>query len=167
MALDVLVYYTDELDTLYDGDATTRINHMFAVTNQIFADSGVYASFSPVKLVKISYSGVLQSPALSELASGGGPFVGVDTLRYEQGADLVTLIHQSLPNDSSCGIANLNDPRNFSRGWGTYSVNAANCPDYVMAHEFGHNLGTLPTLRHWLRWLMPPQARVTVITMFT
>ena len=39
-AIDVLVVYTKGAATLYGGDPTTRINQIFQVTNQIYAEIG-------------------------------------------------------------------------------------------------------------------------------
>lgn len=39
--IDVLTFYTEEYADIYDGDPTTRIQHLFTLSNQILADSEV------------------------------------------------------------------------------------------------------------------------------
>ncbi|NQZ11704.1 MAG: hypothetical protein HRT35_31520 [Algicola sp.] len=142
--IDVLVLYTAGVVALYNSDHQTRINHLFAVTNQIYIDSGVLIQVNPVVTELTEYSDTIRSePALQSMTNQTDPaFINIHNRRFEVGADTVMLMRPSISGDL-CGAAwgngdsgLLGDYRNYM-----YSTVSINCDDTVTAHELGHNMG--------------------------
>ncbi|MFT4926607.1 MAG: hypothetical protein ACI8WB_002705 [Phenylobacterium sp.] len=141
--VDILVVYTTGANDLYGGDAQTRINHLIAVSNQIYTDSGVLLQINALAMDEVSYSDSATSDvALNAITNGSGTLSGIETRRVALGADMVVFM-RPYANDGSCGIAWVNG-NNGSVGNSAshmYSHTSINCSDYVNAHEMGHNMG--------------------------
>lgn len=141
----VLALYTPAVAQRY-ADPLLRAEHLFNVANDAISDSAIDLDLNLVALVPVEYpdSGDLAN-ALDDLTFGRHPALAdVASLRNQHQADLVTLLHP-YANDGRCGIAwvtgfgtdgNLSGAAEFG-----YSVVAASCSDYTLAHELGHNLG--------------------------
>mgnify|MGYP006167103903 CR=1 FL=1 len=54
--IDVLVVYTNGVANLYGGNPTTRINQLFQVSNQIYADSGVDLEIRVAATLQVNYT---------------------------------------------------------------------------------------------------------------
>ncbi|MGJ8690097.1 MAG: reprolysin-like metallopeptidase [Gammaproteobacteria bacterium] len=148
--IDVMALYTAGANSLYGGQAQTRINHLIAIANQIYADSGVQITLRPVYHGLVAYSDATDMEAgLKALTSkSASAFAQVDGLRNTYGADVVMLFRPQGKELDRCGLANLG-------GFGTqgdmvssdekqyaYSTVAIDCPvSSVVAHELGHNMG--------------------------
>ncbi|MBB5209456.1 reprolysin-like metallopeptidase [Chiayiivirga flava] len=150
-SLDVLFVYTEGFAARYPGSAAaTRLNHLVAIANQVFANSHADLALRAVGMDRIGYTDRNDNGlALEHLRDAGAGLgvVGMETVaarRAATGADLVTLIR---PHDveirGSCGIAFLftgqaSEGFNvLSDGFDSWSL----CDDQVFAHEVGHNLG--------------------------
>jgi hypothetical protein len=146
--VDVMVLYNNAANELYGDDAATRINHLFDVSNQIYADSGVNMRLRLVHTELVSYEvGYSTTTAVGHLTEQSHPaFNDVPALRQSYGADLVVLM-RPYSFDGLCGLA-------WIGGYGTdgdftapdekdygYSVVSIDCGTYVLAHELGHNMG--------------------------
>ena len=142
-----LVFYTESLNSLYE-DTDLRIQHLFNVTNDILQNSGLDIEIEPVHLEQVDYpDGFEITTALDDITDAQHPaFSNVRVLRDQVAADIVVLF-RPYANDGYCGYA-------WIGGYGTdgdfshpaepsyaYSAVAANCSDYTLLHELGHNLG--------------------------
>lgn len=148
--IDVLVVYTQGTADLYGGDPTTRINQIFQVTNQIYADSGVNLEVRLAGLLKVNYTDdnsaetALQDITYNRVAA----FNGVNAAREEYKADMVILYRPYKNSHGSCGVAwvggqgtNGNFPSAQYKGFMYSHIAINSCGDYVTAHELGHNMG--------------------------
>ena len=148
--VDVLALYTQGANTLYGGQAQTRINHLIAIANQIYADSGVHITLRPVHHAQVSYQDSIDmDTGLQALTTKSDPaFAQVDTLRSIYGADVVMLFRAQGAELDRCGLANLGgfrtqgDMLSSDEKRYAYSLVAIDCPvSSVVAHELGHNMG--------------------------
>ena len=134
--IDVLALYSQGVPNLYDGDATTRIRHLFTLASAIYQDSktGVKLRLVGMQQVDIDESSE-NSRVDSELS---------EELAKQHGADLIALIQPSVSGSGICGRAFL----------GGYAANGdvsfsyvpmarvfANCGAGTFAHEIGHLMG--------------------------
>ncbi|MDZ4262858.1 MAG: zinc-dependent metalloprotease, partial [Pseudomonadota bacterium] len=146
-AIDVLVVYTDGVAALYGGDPTTRINQIFQVTNQIYADSGIDIEVRVAKTMKVSYTDDnAAETALNNITfNQHAAFSGVAAAREQYKADMVIFYRPYKASHGSCGVAWVGGNNGaMSAGYKAYmfshvAINA--CGDYVTAHELGHNMG--------------------------
>lgn len=153
--LDVLFLYSQGFSTRYPGSATaTRINHLIAVANQVFANSGLSLAVRSVGMDASAYpdSEGSNQTALSRMrealrgnsAGSHAAFGNLRQRRSSSGADLVVLLRPAdIETRGSCGIAYLfardaNSAVNVTNdGFSSWSL----CGDEVLVHEIGHNLG--------------------------
>lgn len=145
--IDVLVVYTDGVAALYGGDPTTRINQIFQVTNQIYADSGVNLEVRVAKAMKVAYTDDnAAETALNAITFNQDvAFSGVSAAREQHKADMVVLFRPFKQIQGSCGVAWVGGSNgSVSAGYKGYMyshVAINSCGDYVLAHELGHNMG--------------------------
>ncbi len=142
--VDILVVYSTGANTLYNGDAQTRINHLIAVSNQIYTDSGVFIQINALAMDEVNYPDSFNSETgLRDITSGShSALTGVANRRAAIGADMVVFF-RPYAGDNTCGIAwvNGNNGTVANSSGGMYSHTSINCADYVNAHEMGHNMG--------------------------
>ena len=147
--IDVLVVYTQGTADLYGGDPTTRINQIFQVTNQIYADSGVDLEVRLAGSLKVNYTDDnAAETALSDITYNRvAAFNGVAAAREQYKADMVILYRPYKNSHGSCGVAWVGGGANgdFSsphyKGFMYSHIAINSCGDYVTAHELGHNMG--------------------------
>lgn len=148
--IDVMVLYTPGANALYGGHAQTRSNHLIAIANQIYADSGVHITLRPVYHGQVQYSeNATMDAGLTALTSKTDPaFAQVEALRSTYGADVVMMFRPQGAERDRCGLANLGGFRTqgdmFSSNEKSYAYStiAIDCPiSSVVAHELGHNMG--------------------------
>ncbi|WP_052417081.1 reprolysin-like metallopeptidase [Cellvibrio mixtus] len=144
--IDVLVVYTDGTAALYGGDPATRINQLFQVTNQIYADSGVDLEVRVAKTMKVSYTDDnAAETALNAITfNQDAAFSGVAAARDQAKADMVVLYRPFKPIHGSCGVAWVtgnNGSVAAYKGYMFAHVAVNSCGDFVTAHELGHNMG--------------------------
>lgn len=134
--IDVLVLYDKKVQDSY-SNVTTRVNHLFAVSNNIYRDSQLEVKINAIKILLYD---VQNFPALDEISRSSE----VRALRKQYNADTV-LLYQINPDGEYglCGVA-------YSAGAyeekyqyieAMYSNVAINCPSDSTAHELGHNMG--------------------------
>ncbi len=148
--IDLLTAYTS-------GVSPTRIKHLVKLANNAFNNSGVSISLRIVKMVNVSYTITNDnSNALTDLTYSNKQLNGIEQLRNQYKADLVTLVRPfRYPAQDSCGIAWLGGANgsNFHSitGFSVVSDGANNgyyCSNYTLAHEIGHNLGSAHDRAH-------------------
>ncbi len=142
-----LALYTESLNAIY-SDTDLRIQHLFNVTNDVLQTSGVDIEIEMVHLEQVDYpDGLGMITALDDVTTAQHvAFANVSTLRDQVAADIVILF-RPYANDGYCGYA-------WIGGYGTdgdfthpaepdfaYSAVAADCSDYTLVHELGHNMG--------------------------
>jgi hypothetical protein len=138
-SIDVLVLYDNEVLAAYPN-VTSRVNHLFAVANNVYRDS--YLNIR-VNAKKILFFDAQTHPALNEIACSQE----VNVLREQYKADTV-LIYQVNPDGSfgQCGVAfgatSYDVPSQYRAAM--FAQVEINCPVDTTAHEIGHNMG----LRH-------------------
>ena len=147
--IDVLVVYTKGAANLYGGDPSTRINQLFQITNQIYADSGVDVQIRVSDTMEVDYTDDNSGEtALNNITfNQHAAFNGVAAARERAKADMVIFYRPFMKSHGTCGVA-------WVGGKGTNGVINANhkpymsahvainsCGDYVTAHELGHNMG--------------------------
>ena len=137
------------------SSALARVEHLFAHTNNIFELSGVSA-----KLVLSSYSevgnddGALISgeevDQLDLLLEFKAPFEQARSFYEDDKSDVIMTFAEYDDEDTACGVAAgraLIDQNTFNGRETSISdkfnffVVGINCPDSVLAHEFGHIAG--------------------------
>lgn len=148
--IDVLVVYTQGTADLYGGDPTSRINQIFQVTNQIYADSDVDLEVRVAGTLKVNYTDTNSAEtALSDITYNRvSAFSGVAAAREQYKADMVILYRPYKESHGSCGLAwiggqgangNLSSAQHKGFMFSHIAINS--CGDYVTAHELGHNMG--------------------------
>jgi len=161
--IDVLIVYTPNMVTRLGSVANVRarMDHLIALTNQSYIDSGIAASLRFVRMEAVSYSDTTDNnTALYEISGTNGSsavtipatLTPVAGWRNTYGADLVLMLRGYVnASHGSCGVAWLSVSRwsgsiysspDFgygvvSDGWdGMYG-----CGEYTFAHEVGHLFG--------------------------
>lgn len=134
-----------------DFPTLTRINHLVALTNQAYIDSGIHARLRLVRTQEVDYPDTLtNNQALNAITSSQAPhFSGVGAMRDYHGADLVALLRPFVhPDQGSCGVAWM--PSSFGPGTAAYGYSVSSdgssggwfCHEHTFPHEIGHNLGS-------------------------
>jgi hypothetical protein len=137
-SIDVLVLYDSEVQAAY-SDVNARINHLFAVSNNIYRDSRLNIT---IHAKAILFYDAQSHPALDEIATSST----IQSLREQYQADTV-LIYQVNPNGEvgQCGVAygssSYAQVSHFKHAM--YAQVEINCPTDSTAHEIGHNMGLL------------------------
>lgn len=148
--IDVLAVYTQGGAAAYGGDPTTRINQLFQMTNQIYKDSGVDLEIRLVGTQAVDYTDDnTADQALNDITKvSNSAFSAVAAKRDALKADMVILYRPYKQVQASCGLAWVGGGGNggdlTNPGWKAYMFShiAMNtCPDFVTAHELGHNMG--------------------------
>lgn len=151
--IDVLAVYTTGAADAYQGDPTTRINHLFQVTNQIYQDSGLDIEIRLVKTMKVNYLDDNGGDvALRDITyARNDAFKDVAKVREQVKADMVILYRPFTSAHGSCGQAwivgggsngDFSNPDYKQHMYSHIPLNS--CGDFATAHELGHNMG----LRH-------------------
>ncbi len=151
--IDVLAVYTNGAADAYQGDPTTRINHLFQLTNQIYQDSGLEIEIRLVKTMMVNYTDANGGDvALRDITyAQNDAFKDVAKVREQVKADMVILYRPFTSAQGSCGQAwivgdgsngNFNNADYKKHMYSHIPLNS--CGDFSTAHELGHNMG----LRH-------------------
>lgn len=156
--LDLLILFTDGLAARLGSGLSVRLDNLVALSNQAYIDSGVSMKVRMVGAKQIAYTDANNNnTALSELLGGQvEAFKTVKSLRDTLGADLVTVIRPfNASKQVSCGVgyiggANLTPIKYYAN----YALSVVSdgrdvnggssyCTDYTLAHEMGHNMGSM------------------------
>jgi hypothetical protein len=149
--IDVLGLYTTDLVALRGSvsAAKTEFTHLIAVANQAHIDSGSVVRLRLVATQQTNYpANSFNDAALSALQANALPDgLDVRALRDASAADLVAMLRPYHDGDYSCGIANLGaaslHPETASADTGFSVSDTGSCGPLVLAHELGHNLGSM------------------------
>ena len=135
--IDVMASYDLRYADLYDGDATTRIQHLFVLANSILDNSGVDVQFRPVGTVPLREAEGYHDGRSRDLEQ--------IRQRDRHGADLVVWF-EGTPEGGVCGRAPLGGLR--TRGYFVEQENNLHravvfggCTARTLAHEIGHLMG--------------------------
>lgn len=143
----VLGIASDSLDALFT-DVAFELQHQINTANDILTANQVDVELVMDYIERVDYpDGYSAETALEHVTFGNHPaFAQVAAIRAARRADLVVLF-RPYAGDGQCGFAwiggygkngDFSDPAEADFG---YSVVAANCSDYSLLHEVGHNLG--------------------------
>ena len=144
--IDVMFLYNAGVERATGGDVQALIDHRVAVTNKIYADSGLNVAIRSVHAKKVSTSDTETSVSvLKRLTSNLGEFASISEERKKHGADMVTML-RPYALDRSCGVAWIGGygTRGNMAGFKNYMyshVSITACGSHVLAHELGHNMG--------------------------
>ncbi len=157
--VDVLVLYSPGFVTDKGGvaQAQAAIDHLMALTNQAYLDSGVAMQIRKVGAEQVSISDTTtNSSVLSALTNGTGAFSNIKARRDALGADLVSMVRPFYNQyHSGCGIAWIGGYNGSSMSGSSangYSVVSEGkdragsgwyCDVTTFSHELGHNQGLM------------------------
>lgn len=148
--VDVLGLYTDDLVTLRGSvsAAETEVTNLFAIAHQAHVDSGTDITVRLVGLRRVTSDPMRSNrTVLDDITQNRIKGVDLVALRDSLAADLVALVRPHGEANGSCGVAWLGGgellPEWTSPGFGFSVNNVAPCSPYVLAHELGHNLGSM------------------------
>ena len=146
--VDLLVLYSPGVSAAHNGDALARIEHLIAVTNQVYQDSGVNMR---VRLALAQQRNLNESigntTLINQMFAESGVFAGLQAFKESIGADIVVAMRPIPPGDPNCGIANLGavgfdgDFSSVSNANRAIATMYSNCRDRTMPHELGHVMG--------------------------
>ena len=143
--VDAYILYTDASSQLYGSNsgALTRINHIVAVTNDIYRASNVKIELNALRIDKVDYPQSFNTTEALYHVTGNNDqsyFTEQRQIRDAIGADVMILLRPYV-NDGICGQAWANS--SFYSTYYMVSHTSINCGDEVNAHELGHNMGLL------------------------
>ena len=136
--IDLLALYSQGYPDLFDGDPTTRIQHVVAQANTIFADSGVGVQLRLVGMTQVEIE------EAEEFDSVDAAALAREVERH--GSDLTVLFRPRAPNAGSCGWAHIGGRGqrgrlSRQRALSLHATVMAHCSGRTLAHEVGHVLG--------------------------
>ncbi len=157
--VDVLVLYTPGFASDKGGvaGAQAAIDHLLAISNQAYQDSGVPIVLRKVGAEEVNVSDrTANSTVLNDLTNGVGAFSGVKARRDALGADLVSIVRPFWNQyQAGCGVA-------WIGGWGGAPISRSSgyaygvvsegrdragsgwyCDITSFPHELGHNMGLM------------------------
>lgn len=141
--VDTYIIYNHAVESLYGAaGALTRINHLIAVTNDIYESSNVNMRVNALRIDKVDYPQTASSEQALLHATGVSGHSGVLTqsrqMRDAIGADAM-IFFRPYVDDGTCGIAWMNS--GFNSAFWMVSHTSIDCGEEVTAHELGHNMG--------------------------
>jgi Metallo-peptidase family M12B Reprolysin-like len=163
--VDLMIMYTQTVAARYGTGIQARLDHLVAVANQAYSDSGANVTLRLVHIEPVTYSDTIDPlTALHALAAAENPtlytgdpgLANALTLRNKYGADLVSLVRawHSSHFPSAYGFFAVYNDANFTQvrtapnlGYTVVSEgpDADGTDEYAyestLAHETGHNMG--------------------------
>ncbi|HZP86853.1 MAG TPA: M12 family metallo-peptidase [Burkholderiales bacterium] len=157
--VDVLVLYTPGFAADKGGvaGAQAAIDHLLALSNQAYVDSGVPLVLRKVAADQVNVSDkTTNSSLLSDLTNAIGAFSGIKTRRNALGADLVSIVRPFWKQyQAGCGVGWIGgyngSPISQASGYAYSAVSEGSdragsgwyCDVNSFAHELGHNMGLM------------------------
>ena len=151
VVVDMMMVYTQAYGANLGANLQARLNFLVTTANTIYADSEVGIVLRLVHSVAVNYSDTAtdDSTALTAItpAAGGGTgvFAGIEALRSQYGADMVTLLRNGSDFGGSGVGWVVNAPMSQAYDGYMYSV-ATGCVracEWVWIHEMAHNMGNM------------------------
>jgi hypothetical protein len=150
VTIDLLGLISSELalDATAEAAARTEFQHLVAVTNQAYADSGTNLVFNLVGIDKVRIDPAMSGRQSLDAITENNPLLEWDVhrRRNETSADLVALLRPFNARATECGLAWLGgfglSPDSTDPAYGYSMTRTSPCGPYVLAHELGHNLGS-------------------------
>jgi len=152
--IDILVLYTERMQTKYGDHIDAKIQHFIDLTNKAFTNSGVQTELNLVHSELYAASGARESQLISDALERIQTSEIVGDLRDNYKADLVCLLREFAGAEEKCGrafVMNSNSGVNTSFESHAFSVVEVRpvdnqlpigyCSEFTFAHEIGHNLG--------------------------
>ena len=136
--LDVLALHSPEFAEFHDGDATTRIQHVVTLANNIYRDSSVGIQLRVVGTVQVQVDEAERLIRLDDEVRQVEP--------DRHGADLIVVFRGPAPNLGYCGIAPTNARHtrgrfDSERDGRRFATVVGACGGRTLAHELGHLMG--------------------------
>lgn len=144
--IDVMVVYTTAAKNANGGQSGIEalIALGISLANTAFTNSQINTQFRLVHTAEIAYTETGNyNTDLSRLRNTADGFMDdVHTLRNTHKADLVALIEDNIGD--ACGVAYVMDSVSAGfAGWAFSVVEDACVSSYTLAHELGHNMGSM------------------------
>jgi hypothetical protein len=151
--IDVLVLYTQQMQTRYGANLNSKIQNFIDLANTAYEQSGVSTRLRLARAELYAAAGAAEGVSISNSLYFITDNSQVASLRDMYGADLVSLLRVYDGASSSCGIAWLMtgvSPAFESNAFSVVEVRSASeaippsyyyCDDRTLAHELGHNMG--------------------------
>ena len=135
--IDLMALYTESVETYTNGEVAVQIEHYIQTANHAFKQSGLDLTVRLVHLQKTNYPEPNNTHrALNDVTYHRAAFANVGHLRDFYGADVVVLFSKHRQEHGNvCGTAWRSSNKSQ-----TYAYVSVGCPDYVLAHELGHNM---------------------------
>jgi len=139
--IKVLFAYTQSIEDKVETAAS--IAKALCDANEVFKNNSLPFKFVPIGIAKID-SDVSGNAAddIGKVSNPKGDFTKLHALRFKEKADLVSLVVPDLK--SYCGFASIMPEPGLKNTGTAFSLVVKSClgmNNYVLAHEFGHNLG--------------------------
>lgn len=148
--IDLLGVYTENLVTLRGSvsAAETEVTNLVAITNQAHVDSATAIVVRLVGLQRVVLDPARSNrTALDDITQNRIEGVDLVAVRNSLAADLVALVRPYNEGNGSCGVAWLSgaglSPSSSFPAYGFSVNNVAPCSPFVLAHEIGHNMGSM------------------------
>lgn len=144
--IDVMVVYTTTAKNANGGQngIEALIALGISLANTAFTNSQINTQFRLVHTAEIAYpeSGNYNTDLSRLRGTADGFLDDVHTLRDTHKADLVTLIEDNI--GGACGVAYVMSSVSANFASSAFSVVEADCiSGYTLAHELGHNMGSM------------------------
>ena len=151
VVVDLLVVTTQTYAANLGASLQTRLNFLVTSANTMYADSEVGIVLRLVNTAAVNYTdtGTDDSTALRDISpvSGGGTgvFAGIEALRSQYGADMVTFLRNGSDFGGSGVAWTLSGPVSAAYAGYMYSVvtGCVRSCEWVIVHEIAHNMGNM------------------------
>ncbi len=144
--IDVLVLYTQQMQTKYGSGLDAKIQNFVDLANAAYVNSGVTTYVRLVGTALYNDSHAAEGNAMGDVLDYITNDPAVGALRDQYGADLVSLL-RVFDATGGCGTAWVMTPATSSFVDYAYSVvevgsyGSVYCDNRSLAHELGHNMG--------------------------
>ncbi|MYH46730.1 MAG: hypothetical protein F4008_02260, partial [Gammaproteobacteria bacterium] len=136
--IDLLALFSQGFPDLFDGDPTTRIQHVATLANVMYEDSGLAIRLRPVG------AALAEVDEIDEFANPEEALLAEQVRRH--GSDLTVLFRPEAPNQGTCGwsyIGGFGGRGRLPKEQAAQNISTVMgmCGANTLAHELGHALG--------------------------